>query len=147
MKVVQYKNNNWNEHIITQFIYSSLVSDIFEDIDHNIWVSSNNKGVYKAPLSVVYEPVLNSENETGTFYPNPSSESVSFETSLKESTDVEIIVYDIAGRMVDRVNFPEQPAGNMKQTILTEKLMNGCYYFTVNENGNRWSQKMLIIKN
>ena len=70
-------------------------------------------------------------------YPNPATSTVFVESSLNEKAQVSII--DLTGRCVKEVEL-----SNHVSAINIEDIESGVYFITVEQNGNRLVEKLVV---
>jgi predicted GH43/DUF377 family glycosyl hydrolase len=79
-------------------------------------------------------------------YPNPFNPSTTIEYSIKERSNVKLILYDILGRELElRVN-EEQAAGYYKVNFNTKNLASGIYFYRLKAGNFVETKKMLLLK-
>ncbi|WP_179374959.1 S8 family serine peptidase [Winogradskyella wichelsiae] len=78
-------------------------------------------------------------------YPNPSRGqfTISFDSNLNNTSDVNIDIYDISGRQVYQNNF-ENNNVKFKEVIYLNDVTPGVYIATISQGNNRTSQKLII---
>jgi len=84
-------------------------------------------------------------------YPNPFNPSTTINYEIPQKGDVELKIFDICGRLVIKMEYPNQPAGLHKvtwngQSFSGNKAASGFYTYTVRFNNQISSRKMLLIK-
>lgn len=80
-------------------------------------------------------------------YPNPAQNETNIEYTLNNNGNVVITVADIMGREVIRMNQGNQSANSTKNvTVNTSNLSNGTYFYTINVNGVKQTNKLVINK-
>jgi hypothetical protein len=79
-------------------------------------------------------------------YPNPFNPSTTIQYSLKERTSVELILYDILGRVVEVLVNEEQGAGYYKVDFNAGSLASGIYLYRLKAGSFIETKKMLLIK-
>jgi photosystem II stability/assembly factor-like uncharacterized protein len=83
------------------------------------------------------EQILAEQFQLHQNYPNPFNPSTTIEYSLPTSGEVVIIIYDVSGREVRRVDDGSKPAGNHKVELNADGLSSGTYLCkAVFSNGN-----------
>ncbi|MDR1005979.1 MAG: T9SS type A sorting domain-containing protein [Bacteroidales bacterium] len=91
-------------------------------------------------------------NATETFgslnlYPNPAQNVATLSYSLKNAGEVSIIVTDIMGREVAKMDEGKRASGiNYEANINTANLSNGTYFYTVSVNGAKQTNKFVVNK-
>jgi hypothetical protein len=83
-------------------------------------------------------------------YPNPvSGPMVTIQLPAANATNVKVQMFSISFREVRTINVP-QVTGNTLRVSLMDKsgvsLANGLYYFAININGQKWIDKVLILR-
>lgn len=83
-------------------------------------------------------------------YPNPvTSDNASIQLPSNDMTNVKVQIFTIAFREVQSKIYT-QVSGNILALVLADKtghnLANGLYYVVVEQNGNRWIDRLLVLK-
>lgn len=79
-------------------------------------------------------------------YPNPFSQSTTFDYTVTEKTKVSISVYNVIGRKVATVVDGIQPAGTYRATFEAGDLASGTYFYRLEANGRVISRPMILVK-
>ncbi len=83
-------------------------------------------------------------------YPNPvTSDTLSIQLPVSNSTNVSVGVYTVAMRQVKTVSVPQVYGDTMTVQAIDKagiKLANGLYYFMIQANGQKWMSKVLILR-
>jgi hypothetical protein len=79
-------------------------------------------------------------------YPNPFNPTTTIQYSIKERTPVELVLYDILGRVVEVLVNEEQAAGYYKVNFNAGKLASGIYIYRLKAGSFIETKKMLLIK-
>ena len=79
-------------------------------------------------------------------YPNPFNPSTKINYSVKEASNVKIIVYDVLGRAVETLVDGFKPAGNYELTFNAENLPSGLYLYTFESGSTKITKKMTLLK-
>lgn len=78
-------------------------------------------------------------------YPNPATDKVTLSYTLTQSGDVNITIMDVMGRVVMSENQGKKEAGFAYRTnINTSNMSNGTYFYTVEVNGAKSTNKLVI---
>ncbi len=78
-------------------------------------------------------------------YPNPATDKVTLSYTLTQSGDVNITIMDVMGRVVMSENQGKKEAGFAYRTnINTSNMSNGTYFYTVEVNGAKSTNKIVI---
>ncbi|MBL7921985.1 MAG: T9SS type A sorting domain-containing protein [Bacteroidia bacterium] len=121
-------------------IPSNDVISIAIDKFNNKWIGTQNHGVgvfNEAGFLSVKESSTNNLNIS--CYPNPFTEYINFSSESNKGLD--IIIYDIYGRHVEKLN-----TKNGKATLLRGNLDAGFYTYTVYSNNNVISNGKIIAE-
>lgn len=92
-----------------------------------------------------------SENTSSNFrvsqnMPNPASNNTTIKYELKESANITLRVFDIAGKEVMHVNEGAKSAGTYTIELNTANLQNGVYFYTFEAGAEKVTRKMTITK-
>jgi hypothetical protein len=79
-------------------------------------------------------------------FPNPFSQSTTIPILLLETADVEVKIYNVAGRLVETLVDRELPAGLNPISFNARNLASGVYFYQVVIEGDVRVEKMTIIK-
>jgi hypothetical protein len=79
-------------------------------------------------------------------FPNPATNDVSINFGLKQSSKVEIEIYDVTGKKVNTINLDELEAGNHSSKINTSNLSGGVYMYSVKSENSKMFSKFTIAK-
>lgn len=84
---------------------------------------------------------------TASNYPNPFNDSTEIRFDLTKRGDVEITVYDINGRIVQRQPLGEKSAGRHRALIQMVHQPSGLYFYSIRGDlGASPMQKMILVK-
>ena len=135
------------------------------DIDQQRWENSEQWGVYNHGVIYVAthgRGIFKSETRRGPgvklgttnidmvsnevkLSPNPADEYTNVSYELKETSEVEISVYNISGSLIKTVNLSTQPAGKYVEAITLSEIPSGTYVMKLSTDGLIKSSK--FIKN
>jgi hypothetical protein len=79
-------------------------------------------------------------------YPNPFNPVTVIDYSIKEEGNVELIVYDVLGKVVEKLVEERKIAGNYSSQFDASKLSSGIYFYSLRVNDFVATKKMLLIK-
>ncbi|RKY60452.1 MAG: hypothetical protein DRP96_05720 [Candidatus Neomarinimicrobiota bacterium] len=79
-------------------------------------------------------------------YPNPFNGQTTIEYALDQSSNVELTIFDILGRTVERVVRENQPAGRYRFHWDSGQLSSGVYVYTLHTESGFLRKKMVLIK-
>jgi hypothetical protein len=111
----------------------------------NGWTEFDPEGY---PLSVEEEGLsgIPTSFNISQNYPNPFNPSTKIVYSVKEGSNVKLIVYDILGREVEVLVNDFKPAGIYELTFNAENLPSGLYLYTFEAGSSRITKKMTLLK-
>ena len=79
-------------------------------------------------------------------YPNPFNPLTIIDYSIKEEGNVELIVYDVLGKVVEKLVDERKTAGNYSAQFDASNLSSGIYFYTLRINDFADTKKMLLLK-
>jgi hypothetical protein len=77
-------------------------------------------------------------------FPNPATTMVTLEYNLIVSSDVNITLTDITGRVIENKIFKNQPNGTFRMDFNTSNYADGIYLFNVNVSGQNHAGKIIV---
>jgi len=77
-------------------------------------------------------------------FPNPASDMATLEYNLIASSDVNITLTDITGRVIENKVFKNQPNGTFRMDFNTSSYADGIYLFNVNVSGQNHAGKIIV---
>lgn len=89
--------------------------------------------------------VANIKDAKLSVYPNPFTDEVTIAFDLKSTSDVNLVIYDMSGRIVKTVQKANQKSGLNNLTIQAKDLKTGTYFYSLKTNASQLSGK--LIKN
>jgi hypothetical protein len=94
---------------------------------------------------VSYETDAKTNTQSFSVYPNPIKDKATITLSITENKTVKVELFDITGKLVQKIDEKNLSAGTHEFELLTEDLKNGVYFCKV--TAGDWSvAKRLIIK-
>lgn len=78
--------------------------------------------------------------------PNPCFEKTNITYNIEKNANVQLDIYDIAGRNVMSINEGDKPSGKHHIRVDASKLNDGIYYYTLTANNVRLTKKMMVSK-
>ncbi len=81
----------------------------------------------------------------GQNYPNPFNPSTTIEYSLAQTSEVLLVIYDLLGREVTRIDNGRQSAGAYRQTLNAVALPSGSYFYTLKAAGRVVATRKMIL--
>lgn len=79
-------------------------------------------------------------------YPNPFNSCTSIEYTLGSVSPVELLIYNLRGRLVDRMDYGSQPAGKYHVFWDSRQHSSGLYVYVLKTDSGTFKKKMLLIK-
>jgi len=121
-----------------------------QDVDQQLAGSdtSMNHMVKVIGASSIEERITDvpSEFKLSQNYPNPFNPSTSFTYSLKQSGDVQISIYDAAGKEVKSIVNGFREAGSYQVTLEAQNFASGIYYYRIITSDFIQTNKMILLK-
>jgi len=142
------------------FSLESNISGIYKKPYSDILYVSTNDHIYqlsKDELITLKIITSISDNEFSNFnprsyhlyqnYPNPFNSTTTIRFQIRQSGNVEIIVYSLDGRLVDTLVDKQMPAGEISITWEANDFATGIYFYVLIHNGKmRDTKRLLLIK-
>lgn len=100
----------------------------------------------QVPTSVIEEPGVPAKFALYNNYPNPFNPTTNISYDIPKSTDVEISIYDITGRLVRTVVNGVKNAGTHTFTFDASNLSSGVYLYRLKTNSNTLIKRMILVK-
>ncbi len=79
-------------------------------------------------------------------YPNPFNPATVIEYSTKEEGNVELVIYDVLGKVVEKIVDDRKTSGNYFVQFDASKLSSGIYFYSLRVNDFVVTKKMLLLK-
>jgi hypothetical protein len=137
INVLTGKAQRWGDYSGSQPVWDSLSQvwcvGIYGRKDHNY-------GCYAAKLASPYAPLrvpLANTRPQASLYPNPSLQYINFKFSIEETQPVYFMLYDMQGRLIDKILSQECNEGTNLIRFNVQSLKTGNYIFkALNEKGD-----------
>ncbi len=111
------------------------------------WYPSNNASFRIVRVYAGEIPSNINQPEKDNFrinnFPNPANSYTTFCFSLKENSEVQIIIYDINGKQIDKINRNATQGRNAFQ-YNTQNISNGIYFYNLTQGENIYTNKLII---
>jgi len=148
---------NWNGNFVAYSIGQKVVynGELYQCIQahtsESTWEPNVVPALWKAlgscgstapaPALAVAQPVV---------YPNPATSSTTtIQLPVTNATNVTVQILTVAMRQVQTINVP-QVMGNTLTVQMADKsgvnLANGLYYFIIQADGQKWTNKVLVLR-
>ncbi len=132
-------------------IYATILSTWFgvkQQTLNNIKLGTFTKlPLLKAlPVSVDKEGNLITEYKLNQNYPNPFNPSTIISYDLPRESNVNLTVYDSAGRLVQTLVSKKQGAGSYQVQFNAQNLSTGVYYYRLNTGSTVINKKMMLVR-
>ena len=116
----------------------------------DIEVLHENENIFTQDNLIIAESVIESEVlESVQLFdavPNPSSKQTLIRLYLNESSDIQLVLFDIIGNKVQEISTGEFDKGYHEFKIDLSRLSAGTYLYQINCNEYRKSKRLEIIK-
>ena len=103
-------------------------------------------GTFPPQLPVVEDVKIAIKAFLSQNYPNPFNASTTIGFWLSEGASVNLSVYDISGRAVERLVDAELPPGSHTARVDGSRLATGVYFYRLSVNGIYQTKKFLLMK-
>ena len=125
-------------------IYAAIFWLHEENSKTNIWIS---KEVFDPLYSSVEDVNIGIKSyELFQNYPNPFNPGTTIEFNIKESSKVNLKVYDILGNYITTLLDTHLSSGIHKVEFKGNNLSSGIYFYTLDVNGNTKTKSMILLK-
>ena len=124
-------------------LYAATTSKIYEisPTDTTVLKMLDPVGIGEPPASIAEGFALHQN------FPNPFNPSTTIAFDLPQSAEIELTIFDIAGRKVATVAAGKFAAGPHSLNFDAANLASGVYFYQLSaENGVRLSRKMLLLQ-
>jgi len=81
-----------------------------------------------------------------TTFPNPASDDVNFSYNLENTSDVQLAIQDVTGKVVVLENYPQQSAGNQLLNLNVGQLNPGIYLYSLTSDSRRSTGKIVVAR-
>ncbi|MDZ7625221.1 MAG: T9SS type A sorting domain-containing protein [Ignavibacteriaceae bacterium] len=103
---------------------------------------------------LVYDPTVSVEivenkifdYELMQNYPNPFNPITTIDYSIKEEGDVELVIYDVLGKVVEKIVDERKTPGNYSVQFDASKLSSGIYFHSLRVNEFVSNKKDVALK-
>jgi len=138
-----------NEGLGGNYYLGTLVildGNLFAGATANWWF-----GIYKRPVSELIGITNISAEVPESFsikqnYPNPFNPVTNIEFSVPKHSPVRLVVFDISGREIETLVSQNMSAGTYKADWDASKYSSGVYFYTIETEGFRETNKMILLK-
>ncbi|RLD62008.1 MAG: hypothetical protein DRJ05_01320 [Bacteroidetes bacterium] len=155
--VMAIKQQQTYKNSFTITIYDPVTNDpfyeIYEGIENTgvIYAATYGRGVFRAGEALVgiddnEEFVEAPVNSLLDIYPNPVVHSANIKINLNESSDVEIRIFDMNGRIVQSVNKNDMQKGENSIQVNVSDLKKGTYVVRLIAGKTMGTSKFVIAK-
>ncbi len=144
-----YENNSWIPFHVSILIPQNYIPDSFgiDIIVNGGIVLIDNLSFSNTPIGNevgISSKELSSINSS--LYPNPTNGNAEIDFSLTSSSNINIKIYDLTGRLVKTVLNEKRFSGVQKVQLNLEELQNGIYFYTITGDGFSETKKFIVSK-
>lgn len=126
-----------------------IVIEELKIVDGRIFVGNPKHGLWYRDDILTHASekptIIETDNLFINVYPNPLSTATTFQYTLQQSSQVQIIVYNHFGKQVDVIS-NYQFSGKQNVIWRSNGLPSGIYYFTIKAGEHVASGKMMVIR-
>ncbi len=118
----------------------------------NIYVATHGRGIFKAELEYVGiedDKIAREETQNKlqvSIYPNPAVDDVTLSLDIQESSEAQLAIFDLTGKLVFSMDLGHISTGNNNIPINLSSLQKGSYVVQVIAGTNIASSKIIINK-
>ena len=114
------------------------------------FVTTDTSAMRDTILSLLSHPTLAVSSLSASIsdlsvFPNPLSDQLSVQVSLRESADISLEIIDITGRQVYTLPVEKHNTGTVSKQINTSSLPDGCYLLKLSVNGEMTTRHISIM--
>lgn len=142
--------NSW---IVQPTVTSNPLYALYFNSDNFVYAGGVRGNMMKTiPQELLVTPVSGNQNETpGSFYlqqnyPNPFNPVTTIKFGIVKSGNVQLRVYDAAGRIVDELVNNSFIPGSYEVQWDASKYSSGIYFYSIVTNDLRETKKMVLVK-
>ena len=121
----------WDDLSVVVFVQEDASWEVYQ----SAWSVEGTVGIEENKTEII----------TG-IYPNPANSTTWIKYELRESSSINIDIYNMTGELVFSSDQGNQPAGNHKVQIDTRDLANGIYTIQLRANDRNIVEKLVISK-
>jgi hypothetical protein len=115
----------------------------FLDMADNTWYYSTNTPMVR----MNFDPILNVTEQTelsqAVVLPNPTAANAALRFELKNTSDVNIVVTDISGKIMQTNTLAQLTAGAQEVSLASEQWAAGIYTVNITSNGSTLTKKFV----
>ena len=79
-------------------------------------------------------------------FPNPTNGQLTISFDLEKSATIQIIIYSLAGQVIQQIDKNRLPAGQYQEQISTDNLATGTYFYGIKTDSGRLMNKFTVSK-
>ncbi len=143
-----YPYNVSNLISITKNTASSLGAAAYYYYFYNWQVQADPCYSSRSEVTANISTGINEKNSNVNYnvYPNPLSDIINIQFSLKQPENVSFEVYNLLGEKVLGVNNNTYAQGNHNVKISSENMSQGIFYLNILTDDQKYTQKLIIVK-
>jgi len=111
--------------------------------------STGTTGIYEYSFAIGVRKIGNDVPKTFTLqqnYPNPFNPTTFINFEIPKNSDVSINVYDITGKLVDKIIDKNMQSGSYQISYDASKLTSGVYFYRLSAGNFVDTKKMILVK-
>jgi hypothetical protein len=153
--MLKQQTNYKGSFTITTFdpVTNEPFSEVFTQIKNYgmIYAASHGRGIFRAEnYFTVGEEEFTENPESGdanlTIFPNPASDKINVLFDLSNSSDVQLNVFDLGGKLMYSKNLSNLGKGTQKVDVNVNSLARGTYLLQVISEKNTSTAKLVIVR-
>lgn len=141
----------WKTVTVANAFFSSLLNNQ-RDVKFRFWFKNDvengeSQNLYIDNINISGTVGIHEfENSLGlSIYPNPTSSSSTIEFTSPKNSKVNIVVYDVTGRVIEESNLNVNAGVNSKYLVnSSNRLKSGIYFVTLVIDNNKITKKLIV---
>ena len=115
----------------------------FLDMADNTWYYSTNTPMVRMNFNPILSVAEQTEIAQAVVLPNPTTANATLRFDLQNTSDVVVVVTDVAGKTMQTNSFNQLTAGAQEITLGAEQWAAGIYTVNITSNGNSVTKKFV----
>ncbi|MBM3917291.1 MAG: T9SS type A sorting domain-containing protein [Sphingomonadales bacterium] len=118
-------------------------TSFFLDLADNTWYYTTNTPMVRMNFNPILSVAEQTEITQAVVMPNPTAAAATLRFELQNSADVNVVVTDVSGKVMQNTTLNQLPAGAQELTLASEQWAAGIYTVRVTSNGHALTKKFV----
>ena len=140
----KYSQGYINTNEIPQFKHLNEHNGVLTDLKSNNIPKWENNGIYIIG-ELFNNDILPNQISLGA-YPNPFNPITNIKFSLPENSMIELSIYNISGREIEKLYFGHKVKGNYEFSWNASNYSSGIYFARLQTSMSQYTQKIILMK-